>query len=186
MSAGEPTTQQLLASYLLARKLELFVFLAWCCCLPKGVAIPCQVGQQGWSKRSMENENLPFKIHLLFRDFCHMIFKSCSIIVETSLNCLKIMTAVTSHLFLLGLISEMPPGSAKDIVMQVYGHPDWSASLCLYILHFSFYFKFWARVVGSVACKRVLWNTTVIFMTRRSRFQTMILLLYLYQFYKTE
>ena len=64
-----------------------------------------------------------------------MIFKSCSIIVETSLNCLKIMTAVTSHLFLPGLISEMPPGSAKDIVMQLYGQPDWSASLCLYILH---------------------------------------------------
>ena len=63
------------------------------------------------------------------------------------------MTAVTSHLFLPGLICEMPPGSAKDIVMQLHGQPDWSASLGLYILHFSFYFKFWARVVGSVACK---------------------------------
>ena len=165
MSAGEPNTQQLLAAYLLARKFELFVFLAWCCCLPKGVAIPSQVGQQGYSECSMKNENPPFKIHLLFRDFCHMIFKSCPIIVEISLNCLKIMTAVTSHLLLPGLISEMPPGSAKDIVMQLYGQHDWS-SLCLYILHFSFYFKCWARVMGSVACKKVLWNTTVIFSGR--------------------
>ena len=77
------------------------------------------------------------------------------------------MTAVTSHLFLPGLISEMPPGSAKDIVMQLYGQPDRSASLCLCILHFSFYFKFSAIVVGSVACKRVLWNTTVIFITNK-------------------
>ena len=37
---------QLRNSYL-ARKLELFAFLAWCCCLRKGVAISCQVGQQG-------------------------------------------------------------------------------------------------------------------------------------------
>ena len=60
-----------------------------------------------------------------------MIYKSYSIIAETSLNCLKIMTAVTSHLFLPGLISEMPPGSAKDIVMQLYGQPDRSVSLFL-------------------------------------------------------
>jgi len=80
------------------------------------------------------------------------------------------MTAVTSHLFLPGTISEMPPGSAKDIVMQLYGQTDQSASLCLYILHFSFYFMFWARVVGSVACKRGLWNTvniTIIFITNK-------------------
>ena len=51
----------------------------------------------------------------------------------------------------------MPPGSAKDIP---HGQTDRSASLRLYILHFSFYFMFWARVVGSVAGKRVLWNTT--------------------------
>jgi len=76
-----------------------------------------------------------------------MIYKSYSIIVEASSNCLKITTAATSHLFLPGLISEMTPGSAKDIMMQLYGQPDWSASLYLYILHFSVYFKFWARVV---------------------------------------
>ena len=173
-----------------------------------------------------------------------MIYKSCPFIVETSLNCFshsKMMTAVTSHMFLpeLGpvsrksrklfgpekpfvklrsaysvklvfsyvvkgikikitakfrasrrlrfedakrilsperrrkvsglsrnrpLISEMPPGSAKDIP---YGQTDRSASLRLYILHFSFYFMFWARVVGSVASKRVLWNTTVIFTTNK-------------------
>ena len=74
------------------------------------------------------------------------------------------MTAVTSHQFLPELISEMPPGSAKDIL---YGQTDRSASLCLYILHFSFFFKFWARVLGSVAYKRVLWNKTVIFMTNK-------------------
>ena len=74
------------------------------------------------------------------------------------------MTAVTSHLFLPGLISEMLPGSAKDIL---YGQTDQSASLHLHILHFSFYFMFWARVVGSVACKRVLWNTTIIFITNK-------------------
>ena len=77
------------------------------------------------------------------------------------------MTAVTSHLFLPGLISEMTPGSAKDIMMQLYGQRDWSASLCLYILHFFNYFKLWARVVGYVACKRVLWNTTIIFITNK-------------------
>jgi len=55
------------------------------------------------------------------------------------LNCLKIMTAVTSHLLLPGLISEMPPGSPKDIVMQLYGQPDWS-SLCLYITFCTFPF----------------------------------------------
>ena len=60
-----------------------------------------------------------------------MIYKSYSIIAETSLNCLKIMTAVTSHLSLPRLISEMPPGSAKDIVMQLYGQPDRSVSLFL-------------------------------------------------------
>ena len=38
---------QLLAAYLLERKLQLFVSLAWCCCAPKGVAISYQVGQQG-------------------------------------------------------------------------------------------------------------------------------------------
>ena len=38
---------QLLAAYLLARKLQRFVSLAWFCCAPKGVAISCQVGQQG-------------------------------------------------------------------------------------------------------------------------------------------
>ena len=94
-----------------------------------------------------------------------MIYKSYVIIVETSLNCFshsKMMTAVTSDLFLPELISEMPPGSAKDIP---YGQTDRSASLRLYILHFSFYFMFWARVVGSMACKRVLWNTTIIFTT---------------------
>ena len=37
---------------------------------------------------------------------------------------------------------------------------------CTFIL-FSFYFMFWASVVGSVACKRVLWNTTVIFTTNK-------------------
>ena len=46
-----------------------------------------------------------------------MLFKSYSVIAEISLNCLKIMTAVTSHLFFPGLISEMPPGSTKNIVM---------------------------------------------------------------------
>ena len=59
------------------------------------------------------------------------------------------MTAITSHLFLPELISEMPPGSAKDIL---YGQTDRPASLHLYILHFEF-------------CIRVLWNTTVIYIT---------------------
>ena len=97
----------------------------------------------------MENENLPFKIQLLFWDFQHDI-QALIYHCLTSLNCFshsKIMTAVTSHLFLPGLISEMPPGSAKDIVMQLYGQTDQSASLCLYILHFSFYFMFSASVV---------------------------------------
>ena len=96
-----------------------------------------------------------------------MIYKSYPIIVETSINCFshsKMMTAVASHLFLPELISDMAPGSAKDIL---YGQTDRSASLRLYILHFSFYFMFWASVVGSVACKRVLWNTTVIFTTNK-------------------
>ena len=94
-----------------------------------------------------------------------MIYKSYAIIVETSLNCFshqKMMSAVTSHLLVPELISEMAPGSAKDIP---YGQTDRSASLRLYILHFSFYFMFWASVVGSMACKRVLWNTTIIFTT---------------------
>jgi len=45
-SVGEPTMQQLLAAYRLARKLELLIlfFLPRCCCAPKGVTIPCQVG----------------------------------------------------------------------------------------------------------------------------------------------
>ena len=67
----------------------------------------------------MENEHLRFKIQLLFRDFCHVIYKSYSIIVETSVNCLTTMAAVTSHMFLPRLTSEMPHGSAKDIVMQL-------------------------------------------------------------------
>ena len=70
-----------------------------------------------------------------------MIYKSYSIIVETSLNCFshsKIMTAVTSQLCLTVLISMMPPGSAKDIVMQMYGKTDRSTSLCSYILYFPF------------------------------------------------
>ena len=46
-STPNPIRHQLLAAYLLARLLELFVSLAWCCCAPKGVAIPCQVGLQG-------------------------------------------------------------------------------------------------------------------------------------------
>ena len=74
-----------------------------------------------------------------------IIYKSYSIIVETSFKCFshsKIMTAVTSHLCLSGLISKMPPGSAKDFVMQLYEQTDQLASLCLYILYFSFYFIF--------------------------------------------
>ena len=74
-----------------------------------------------------------------------MIYKSHSLIFETSLNCFscsKIMTAVTSHFCLSGLIGKMPPGSAKDIVMQLCKQTDWSASLCLYILYFSVYFIF--------------------------------------------
>ena len=54
----------------------------------------------------------------------------------------KIMTAVTSHLCLSGLISKMPPGSAKHVAMQLYEQTGQSASLCLYILYFSFYFIF--------------------------------------------
>ena len=46
-STPNPIKSQLFAAYLSARKLELFVSLAWCCCAPKGVAIPCQVGEQG-------------------------------------------------------------------------------------------------------------------------------------------
>ena len=87
-----------------------------------------------------------------------MIYKSYPIIVETSVNCFshsKMTTAVASHLFLPELISEMPPGSAKDIL---YRKTDRSESVRLYLLHFSFQFMFWASVVGSVACKRVLWN----------------------------
>ena len=87
-----------------------------------------------------------------------MIYKSYPIIVETSVNCFshsKMTTAVASHLFLPELISEMPTGSAKDIL---YRQTDRSESLRLYLLHFSFHFMFWASAVGSVACKRVLWN----------------------------
>jgi len=42
---GKPTTEKLLAAYLLARMLEpqYFFFFAWCCCTPKGVAMPCPV-----------------------------------------------------------------------------------------------------------------------------------------------
>ena len=69
-----------------------------------------------------------------------MTYKSHSIIFETSYS--KIMTAVTSHFCLSGLIGKMPPGSAKDIVMQLYKQTDWSASLCLQILYFSVYFIF--------------------------------------------
>ena len=60
-----------------------------------------------------------------------MRYKSYPIIAETSLNYFshsKMMSAVTSHLFLSELISEMPPGSAKDIL---YGQTDRSASLHL-------------------------------------------------------
>ena len=59
-----------------------------------------------------------------------MIYKSYPIIVETSLNFFshsKMMTAVTSHLFLPELISEMPPGSAKDIPDRLTGQ-----HLCVY------------------------------------------------------
>ena len=73
-----------------------------------------------------------------------MIYKSYSIIFETSLNFFshsKIMTAVTSHFCLSGLIGKMHPGSAKDIVMQLYKKTALSASLCLYILYFSVYFN---------------------------------------------
>ena len=37
--------------------------------------------------------------------------------------------------------------------------------VCIFCTFISFYFMFWARAVGSVACKRVLWNITVIFKT---------------------
>ena len=60
-----------------------------------------------------------------------MIYKSYPIIVETPVNCFshsKMTTAVASHLFLPELISEMPPGSAKDILC---GQTDRSASLRL-------------------------------------------------------
>ena len=77
-STLNPIRRQLLEAYLLARKLELFVSLAWCCFAQKIVA--------------------------------------------------KMMTPVTSHLFLPELISEMPPGSAEDIL---YGQTDPSASLHL-------------------------------------------------------
>ena len=42
-STPNPIRRQLLAAYLLARKLELFVSLAWCCFAPKSVATPCQL-----------------------------------------------------------------------------------------------------------------------------------------------
>ena len=79
----------------------------------------------------MEIENPRFKINFPFWDFLQMIYKSYPTIVETSVNCFthsKMMTAVASHLFLPELISEMPPGSAKDIL---YGQTDRSASLGL-------------------------------------------------------
>ena len=72
----------------------------------------------------MENENLPFSGFLTYD-------KSYPVIVETSSNSFshsKMMTAVTSHLFLPELISEMPPGSTKDIL---YGETQPSASLHL-------------------------------------------------------
>ena len=47
------------------------------------------------------------------------------------------MTAVTSHLCLSGLISKMPPGSAKYIVMQLYDQTNQPPSLHLFILNFS-------------------------------------------------
>ena len=58
-----------------------------------------------------------------------MIYESYPIIVEASVNCFshsKMTTAVASHLFFPELISEMPPGSAKDIL---YGQTDRSASM---------------------------------------------------------
>ena len=40
--------------------------------------------------------------------------------------------------------------------------------LCVYkFWNFPVYFMFWASVLGSVACKRVLWDTTVIFTTNK-------------------
>ena len=55
-------------------------------------------------------------------------FFGSSDICYTSLTHSKMMNAVTSHLNRRELISEMPPGSAKDIL---YGQTDWSASLHL-------------------------------------------------------
>lgn len=45
---------------------------------------------------------------------------------------LKIMTAVTSHQRMPEMIDEMPQGCAKDLVFQLCGRTDRSASLKIY------------------------------------------------------
>ena len=48
------------------------------------------------------------------------------------------MTTVVSHQCLPVLINEMPLGSAKDIVIQLYGQTDKSASVFVLFVFFTF------------------------------------------------
>jgi len=72
--------------------------------------------------------------------------------------------------------------------MQLYEETDQSAPLCLYILYFSFYFIFELEQWVVWLAKEFSETLSALFFkeTRRSSFQTMILLLYLNLFYKTE
>ena len=143
---SQMTTLKLLAAYLLARMLELqYVFWRGAAVHQKLLQRTVKSDNEGRAnvKRTMNTFSSKSTSFLGISNI--MTHKSYSIIVETSLKCFshsKIMTAVTSHLCLSGLISKMPPGSAKHIAMQLYEQTGQSASLCLYIFYFSFYFIF--------------------------------------------
>ena len=107
----------------------------------------------------MGNENPPFKINFPFRDFWHMIYKSYPIIAQTSV---KLFFPLKDD----DCCCQSPCSFQSWSVRRLQGLQRifcmdrlTGQHLCVYqILHFSFYFMFWASVVGSVACKRVLWN----------------------------
>ena len=139
------TTLKLLAAYLLARMLELrYVFWRGAAVLQKLLQRTVKSDNKGRANAKRKINTFSSKSTSFLGISNIMIQKSYSIIVETSLKCFshsKIMIAVTSHLCLSGL-SKMPPGSAKHIAMQLYEQTGQSASLCLYIFYFSFYFIF--------------------------------------------
>ena len=95
---GVPTTQQLLAVYLLSKMVELFAFWRGAAVHQKVLQCPVK-GQMNTLAFSSKSTSFLGISNII------MIYKSYSIIVETSLNCFshsKIMTAVTSHLCLQG------------------------------------------------------------------------------------